>query len=65
MNTRGEFARMYGIYSFLIEAARSGVFGVLDQVRSTRLIEVLNYIAYGRSEANLAKDEERAEQGYL
>lgn len=65
MNSRGEFASKYGIYSFLIEAARSGVFGTLDGVRSTRLVEVLNYIAYGRSEANLAKDEERAEEGYL
>lgn len=64
MNAKGTFAANYGIYSFLIEAARSGVFGGLDQVRATRLLEVLTYVAYTRSEANLAKDERMQEEGY-
>lgn len=56
MSQKGEFAQRYGIYTFLVEAARSHVFGTLEDVRSNRLVDVLNYVAYARSEMNLAHD---------
>lgn len=40
------FSKHYGCYTFLVETAKDGVFGTLDQVRLSPYVEILNYRAY-------------------
>lgn len=65
MNEMGEFAKMYGSFTFIVEVARDGVYGRIDDVRLTRLVDVLNYVGYTRSEVNLANDRMKKDQGYI
>lgn len=57
MNQQQVFSDQYGSLIFIMEAAKSGVMGTLEEVRMQPMIEVLNLVAYERSQANIINEQ--------